>query len=484
MEEETLSEVLYQTVHHSSGRCFPNYPPQKVNDTANTGVLSLLSTRGLTRLKEKLIAQTQPKKSKRLVSLFVSPKGERVAVADGNHITILRKDDDYQQPYGAFTSNDVDAFVHGVWSESHDVLGIVDSMDTLYFIKSNGEELLRIERKHLRVTLPLVGLFVPAVTETRRSVLCNFNFLTTDGTLHDIEISQDLNYNVEHSLLVLIGGPTNISLTTSSSTGSYTLSVWHWGQNIDLQQIISLQFEGMFSKPKGFRGLAVSPKVLISPHGKFIGTLDLRAHLNIFELNVDCSSVSLFAYGETESVFLEDIVDFTWWSDHVCTIAKKGGTATMFDVLSGKRLLDNDPMFSLPVLERANYFSGKVFVLDIPLPKERQNTSADLENIYDIEQYIEGNMNQVELSRLSWRLLSLSERSIPEMYDSLINNNDYQSALDFADRYKLDKDQVFKSQWLHSAQESDDVDTFLSNVNDEAFVSESVLRELGVPRMQ
>lgn len=60
--------------------------------------------KGLAQLKEKWSAYKEPKKLKRLVSLFVSPKGERVAVAVGNHITILRKDEDYQQPYGTFIS--------------------------------------------------------------------------------------------------------------------------------------------------------------------------------------------------------------------------------------------------------------------------------------------------------------------------------------------------------------------------------------------
>jgi len=59
---------------------------------------------GLTQLKDKWIGYGQPKKLKRWVSLFVSPKGERVAVAVGNHITILRKDDDYQQACGTFAS--------------------------------------------------------------------------------------------------------------------------------------------------------------------------------------------------------------------------------------------------------------------------------------------------------------------------------------------------------------------------------------------
>ncbi|TXG57802.1 hypothetical protein EZV62_015631 [Acer yangbiense] len=39
-----------------------------------------------------------------LFFLLILSRGERVAVAAGNHITILLKEDDYQKPFGTFTS--------------------------------------------------------------------------------------------------------------------------------------------------------------------------------------------------------------------------------------------------------------------------------------------------------------------------------------------------------------------------------------------
>lgn len=44
--------------------------------------------------------------------------------------------------------------------EHHNVLGVVDDSDTLYFIKANGEEISRITRSTLRVPRPIVGLIV------------------------------------------------------------------------------------------------------------------------------------------------------------------------------------------------------------------------------------------------------------------------------------------------------------------------------------
>lgn len=37
------------------------------------------------------------------MSLFVSARGDYLAVASGNQLTILQKDDEYQEPVGIFT---------------------------------------------------------------------------------------------------------------------------------------------------------------------------------------------------------------------------------------------------------------------------------------------------------------------------------------------------------------------------------------------
>lgn len=58
---------------------------------------------GINQLKEKWIEYKQPRKLKKLTSLFISPSGDYVAVASGNLITILHKKDDYSKPFGTFS---------------------------------------------------------------------------------------------------------------------------------------------------------------------------------------------------------------------------------------------------------------------------------------------------------------------------------------------------------------------------------------------
>jgi hypothetical protein len=49
-------------------------------------------------------------------------------------------------------------FTSGVWSEFHGVLGVVDDSDTVYLIKVNGEEIMRLSKRQLRASSSIVGL--------------------------------------------------------------------------------------------------------------------------------------------------------------------------------------------------------------------------------------------------------------------------------------------------------------------------------------
>ncbi|CBI23051.3 unnamed protein product, partial [Vitis vinifera] len=463
---ETVREVLYETRNHASRPYCSNYPPQQLNEGAKGSFLSL--PRGLSQIKEKWSDYRRPKKLKRWVSLFVSLRGERVAVAAGNQITILQKDDNYQEPCGIFTSNSLGTFIYGAWSESHDVLGVCDDSETLYFIKGNGEEMARSTRAHLKVSSPIIGLIPQDDSDTRGSCLCSFNLLTSDGFLHNIEISQDpavsissfrtssngltlkkqfpqhvfcLDYHVKLSLLIVVGSASSISITSSGTTGSHHLSLWRRSSSLDLEPVCSTQVEGLYSKPKGY----------------------------IDNLSNEVGK------------FLNGIVDFTWWSDHTLVLAKRSGTVIMLDILSGIKLLGNDPVYSMPVLERVQQFQGQFFLLESTSSEEKHNISTHGEtgDLHHIELVTEDRLNQADIARLQWSLISFSERSVPEMYNILISNTKYQAALEFAVRHGLDTDEVLKSQWLHSGQGINEINTLLSNIKDQDFVLSECVNKVG-----
>lgn len=513
--EEGVQEVLYETRHHASRPYSPNYPPQhsQLNEGVKGSLLSLLSSRGVSQLKQKWSDYRSPRKLRKWVSLFVSPRGERVAVAVGNHLTILEKDDDYQQPCGFFTSSTLGTFTFGVWSETHDVLGVADDADIIYFIKSNGEEITRITKGNLKVSSSIVGLIASDDSDMNSSCLCSFNVLTSDGSLHVVEISQDpsasvlsahssnngsnlkefpasvycLNYYPESSLLAVVGVP----MTSNGSAGTYSLSLWQQTSNLGLNLVSSTQLEGLYSKPKGYAGQLTSPKVLFSPEGKFVAALDLRGHLVILKLDNGQFSISKFSCGDKydsqvssdistrgkES--LHDIMDFTWWSDFILVLAKRSGIVTMIDIFSGVKLLEKDPLCSMAILERVQQVSGRFFLLQSTSESHDSSDKKATSDLEHIDLVTEDKYNHPNIAKLRWSLLSFSKRSVSEMYDVLISEKKYQAAMDFANRYRLDTDQVLKSQWLHSIQGGKEIKMFLSVIKDQVFVISECMESVG-----
>ncbi|KAI4307064.1 hypothetical protein L6164_030294 [Bauhinia variegata] len=508
MEEQTARKVFYETSRHAS-RPFTssNYSSQQqANEGVKGGFLSLLSTRGVSQLKEKWTGYNQPKRLRKLISLFVSPRGKHVAVATGNQITILSQEDDYQEPCGVFASSSLGTCSVGTWSEDDDILGVADDTDTLYFVKANGEVIVTIMNKHLEISSQIVGLFSNNNDlDVHMSCLYNFSAVTSDGSLQQIEISYKpsgssiLNisnhkghfcnsifcsdHHAELKLFAIVG----------KSSGSCHLSLWRRNARTELEQLFSLQFEGFYLKPKGYTGQLTYPKVLISPQGTFIATLDVTTRLMIFKLDRERCTLSKFVWGERDNSPVSDdlfnggresfmgIMDFTWWYDHILTIVNRSGTVMLVDILTGSKLQDEDPAYLMPVLERPWKSKGHVFLLANSSSQEGYNPSdfGSTDELHQIEWITEDRFNQFPFSSLQWCLISFSEKSIPEMYSVFIRKKRYQAALNFADSHGLDKDEVLKSQWLNSSQGLNEINMFLSNIRDRDFVLSECVHRIG-----
>ncbi|OVA20645.1 Secretory pathway Sec39 [Macleaya cordata] len=531
---EPIQEVLYETRYHANGSFSSNYPPLQQDEGVKGGFLSLLSVPVsepvqiqrqksevgspyvneipcVKKLKEKWDEHKHPRRFKKWMSIFVSPGGEHVAVASGNKITILRKVDDYKEPCGIFIGHDrLATFTHGAWSDCHDVLGVIDETDTLYFIKANGEQVSRITKKQLKVSIPIVGLIVLGDPDRKTSCLCNFSVLTSDGLLHHIEVGQEpsasvssihtsnkqstvknhcsqsfscLDYHPESSLLVVVGSTVNVTENYRDKAGLYCISLWRTTRSLDLEPVFSSpQFEGLFSTPKGYVGSLTIPKVVISPQCKYVAVLDLTGKLDVFNLDDGRCSLSIIALDGKRNC-LNDIADFTWWSDRILILAKMTGVVTMLDILSGMKLLENDPVFSMPVLERVQQCQGCVFLLESSSSEERDSHVSHIQretiDMQDKRKGTRDRFDQLGVGKLSWSLMSFSERSVSEMYNSLISNQQYQVAMDFAHRHGLDGDEVLKSQWLHSDQGTNEINKFLSNIKDQDFVLSECLEKVG-----
>ncbi|XP_039058992.1 MAG2-interacting protein 2-like [Hibiscus syriacus] len=512
---ESVGEVLYEERRHASRPLISNHPLLTLQQSSGAdkgGFLSFLSVGGVSRLKEKWIQYKNPKQMKKPVSLFISSRGEHVAVAAGNQITIFPKEGDYQEPCGSFTGNSLVLFTSGAWSESHDILGVVDDADVIYFIKANGEEITRITKRHLKVSSTITGLIAHDDSELQQSFLCSFTVLTFDGAFHHIEIGREPSASISaiksHDLALKRQFPQNVfcfdfypelfllvvvgSIIARGKSESCCLSLWCKRQN--LEPLTSIQFEGLYCEQKGSATHLAYPKVLISPQEAYIATLDTNGCLHLFKLDKETYLVTKFSFQERTNSevtdrslnvctdILVDIVDFTWWSGHILTLAKRSGVVTMLNIVSGMKLIENDPVYSMPVLERVQKFEGNIFLLERLSSEDRCdsfNHNRMMKDLHYGEQSSEDRSNQSDLSRLRWNLISLSERSVPEMYKILIGNSKHQSALAFADRYQLDRDEALKSQWLCSGQGINDLNTLLSNIKDKGFVLSECVDKVG-----
>ncbi|XP_038879223.1 MAG2-interacting protein 2 isoform X2 [Benincasa hispida] len=299
------------------------------------------------------------------------------------------------------------------------------------------------------------------------------------------------DYYPELSLFLIVGN-FSTSIPSRRNSGSCYLSLWRSGI-FELELLYSIQFDGLYSIPKGYEGQTSHSKLQVSPKAQFIATLDVTGQLYIFNLHREHFTISSFSFPEkyksqaTDKTLngtnrmLNDILDFTWWSDHILTIAKTSGLVAMIDILSGIEVQEDSPIYSRPIIERVQQLEGQNFLLECLENKGMSDPAKYKEHgdLHDMDQRMEESINNFDISRLEWSLLSFTQRSVLEMYNILIRNQKYQDALIFADSYGLDKDEILKSQWLHSDQGINEMNAYLSKIKDQVFILSECIEKVG-----
>ncbi|CAN6452195.1 unnamed protein product [Victoria cruziana] len=500
---EEVPEILYETCYHATGICPADCSPGSSEGGGGWGIYSFLASRGLKKLRDKWGNYALPKSLKKEMSLFISPKSEYVAVAARNQIRVFHKDEKYMEPCGFYSaSNKLSIFTHGAWSDSCALLGLVDDKNTIYIVKSTGLEIMKMTKIQTKMSAPVVGMFMFENSDVKSSYKSALNILTSDGLIHRIELSQEhaatvpylsisknevilkkqyprgvscLDFHQSLSFLILVG-PTSITGFPRGSA-ECCISLWHVSKDSELQLLFSTQYEGVLQIRGNHEGHVTIPKVVISPEGTHVAVLDLIGSLETFNLDSKKHSLSATAFSGLykEMGFstspggkkcISDIADIAWWSDSVLVIAKRNSSVTMVNVSHGVRLLKTDLSFLSPVLGRPTCYNGQIFLLECNLDME------DLGQInYDLH-------NKQETNGMMWKLLSFSERSVLEMYKILINDQQYGAAFQFAEQHAMDKDEIFKSQWLCSDRGIDEISSYLYNVKDANFVLSECLNAL------
>ncbi|XP_020191610.1 MAG2-interacting protein 2 [Aegilops tauschii subsp. strangulata] len=493
-------DALYEIGRHATGS---HEIPCERDETARAsggssgeggGVLLYLSFQGVSKLRERwsrynALGGSKRRKRENAASLFVSRNAEYVAVAVGNRIYILRKSDGYESPCGIYTNNNRMAFfTNGAWLEDQGIFGVVDDSNSLCLIKENGDVLTRRTSNQLKLSSTIIDLLVQDASSSQRG----FYIFTTDCKVHKFDYTREpeaalyqvsivtkdvpstrspqlpqslscVDYHQDHSLVVLVGDSTHSS-SSNGCSGAYFLYVLHFDEYLELSlSFQSAPLEGVFSPPTDRKTLVPLPKVRISPQGKRIATLDLNGSVDIFVLNGNMRSVSLHPHGSGAGTHLIGVKDISWWTDNILMIVKEDGRISMYSIAEDMVVSKGDLALSTPLLEKAKAIEGYAFVLQ----SSRQMDS------------VPGDHQHTEMDKIFWSLVSFSKVTVLEMYSVLIRKNQQKEALDFASQYNLDKDDVLKACWLHSAGDIHDIQSYLVKIKDQAFVLSECVNKVG-----
>ncbi|XP_008654405.1 MAG2-interacting protein 2 isoform X1 [Zea mays] len=319
-------------------------------------------------------------------------------------------------------------------------------------------------------------------TEEPEACLCEVPISTKDAmSARTIQLPRSLScidYHQRHSLFVLVGD-SNVSFSSNSYSGTYFMYLLHFNKNLELSlSFKSMQLEGVFCPLKDQRTFVSSPKIRISPQGKYIATLDLTGFVNFFSLDGDLRTVPLQTLGKARHLI--DVKDISWWTDNVLMLVRKDGSISMYSITEDKIVSNDDPVLSTPILEKAKATEGHAFVLQSR--RYGTNTPVNKRMDSDSEPCLlsgSGEHQQTEGDEMSWSLISFSKVTVAEMYSVLIREKRYKDALDFASRYNLDKDEVLKACWLHSDANTHEIDSYLAKIKDQVFVLSECVNKVG-----
>lgn len=266
-------------------------------------------------------------------------------------------------------------------------------------------------------------------------------------------------------------------------SGLYFVYLFRLTTNSKLELMFcSPQFQGVFLASKGYTGPFTSPKVSISPHGKHVAVLDLTGRVDLFNLDSEryhLSPTSENYLASASKGAFHEILDISWWTDHILILANMKGDIFMYNIVSGERVIHNDPVFCMPAIQIMKHCQEHVFILESRASLEHMSSSEHIEekDSQDLQSIssLDGNKHE----NLWWRLISLCGKSVSEMYSVLISNQQYESALEFASRHRLDKNEVLKEQWAHSDQGIHEINVLLPQITDKIFILSQCLDKVG-----
>ncbi|KAH7288226.1 hypothetical protein KP509_31G017900 [Ceratopteris richardii] len=466
-------------------------------------------------------------------TIVVSTVGTDVAILDGHQIAFLSSVDGFQHVSWA-NAGVIEAgfFKCGVWLEAHRLFAVVTSSNCLIIMNHRGKIISQLLSDWWKIDGHPLAIWAKQTDNRGGGESYLLAILASDCSIGRMEYGPDgfreigvgpfshtlmkkyhpvgisgLAYSSSESILALAGASDMKSLLKSS--GSFCITLWRIDDFWQSADFLGQVNEIGRANPLSNRNSSNLLKLIMSPSCCYIGLLDFERRLQLFEVNL-CSDRKLekldptlevaddigesgvvrgglklnFPYFEvmhdnesrkgTDFDSLQDIEDVCWWDDNTLFLIKPGGLLVTASV-------PDRHVFS-------KFCSGIVYdrtlCNSMCMDFGQQRCIFMLESILDKPQ-VQNEIieSTVEPRRLGWRFLRMQEYTVSQLYNKLLEDAEFDFALHLADKYKLDINSIYKTQWLLSDMSLEAVQQVLPKITDRIWVLKECLGKV-TPSME
>ncbi|KAI5070390.1 hypothetical protein GOP47_0014733 [Adiantum capillus-veneris] len=456
-------------------------------------------------------------------ALVVSAANTDIAIIDDYHITFLSIANGFEHAIQSRAGHAEDGFYTcGVWLEDSGFLAAMTRLNGMVMMDRSGKEVSRVPSGCWKTSAYALAIFAKQMKNTAGGEWYKLVIFASDCSIYQIEYGpkgfgelcsspvshasmkkihpQGVTchvYNCAKSFLALAGSSGSKS---PRSAGTCCVSLWKvqdfWQSVEPLGYVDDIQIESSLGVGS-FKAVSnVSMKLIMSPSCSYIGLLDAGTELHLVKVkqvpNGKLEKLNLHdgvKHGSRDEGRLQElkypyfevtsdngiskgtdyenplgIEEACWWDDTTLFLLKADGVLVIA---------------SIPYLQTVSRFHSGILKGGMYMTYGSQRCIYVLETILDEEQQSTVRTGSViEARRGGWRLLRMQEHTVLQLFKALLANSEFDFALDVANRYNLEVDTVYKSQWLCSDWNLKSVQQILSKVKDTTWVLSECLQRV------
>eukprot|EP00250_Pteridium_aquilinum_P020730 c24921_g1_i2 orf=108-4601(+) len=501
----------------------PQQSPDQIFPPQASWPGNFLSGLGVWWRTEKQDSRVQPSRA-----MVVSAIGTHIAIIDGREIIFLSRASGFKHAVRVSMNPMEDGFyICGVWLEELEVFAAMTSLKCIVIMDPAGKELSRTSSDWWKTKAHALVMFATPIRNARGGERYMLIIYASDCSFYQMKYGPEgfgglsfeavshalmkkihpqevicCEYNCDKSILAL-AGPSGGN-RFSRSAGTYCLSLWRikdFWRSVELLGYVDDLERDDPSLGVHVSKVAFNPplKLIMSPACNYIGFLDAGGRLQLVEASngtlqkMKClgrehagrvedgkmmtsgqvAPQSKFSYFEVASVSdnrlskgsqlesLYGVRGACWWSENALVLMKESGVLVIA---------------SVPDLRAVSEFCSGILCDEMFITYGLQKCIYVLESISEEPGQV--SMRSGSVGRSGWRLVKMQEYTVTQLFKTLLENAEFDSALDLAERYKLEKDSVYKRQWLLSDWGLEAVQQILRRIQDRLWVLKECLERV------